>query len=201
MEQMVSASVDAGSPVEVLPRGGGGPWCEGILHASRGFVVEVTFEGRWPLKDGQDVILASGSPGNRVAALARFWLVKGNAAIFKRMSPWRPVDTRAFTRFAVQLRAHVRDDSGNNRWTGATIDLSLGGLAVTVPGTVGSGIVEVALGGPDAPFLPCRVVGVDEEDDGTVLHLAFISAGEAERAVIQSLVDELSFALELAAAS
>jgi hypothetical protein len=193
---------EPGSPVEVLPRSGDrGPWCKGTLGSSRGFVIEVEVEGSWPLNGGEDVILASGPTGSRVAALGRYWRRQGNTAFFKRQSPWRPVDTRAFTRFHVQLRAHVRDDSGANSWTGSTIDVSLGGLAVAVSGTIASEIVEVAVGDATSPAIPCRIVGTEETDEGTVLHLAFSNAGAIEHEFIQALVDELSAALELAAAS
>jgi hypothetical protein len=201
MEIPIASAAEPGAPVEVLPRGcDGAPWCKGTLGASRGFVIEVEVEGSWPLNGGEDVILASGPTGSRVAALGRYWRRQGNTAMFKRMSPWRPVDTRAFTRFAVQLRAHVRDDSGANSWKGSTIDVSLGGLAVAVSGTIGSEIVEVALG-DEQSFIPCRIVGTRETDDGTVLHLSFANAGAPEHEFIQALVDELSAALELAAAS
>jgi hypothetical protein len=202
MEIPTAPAAEPGAPVEVLPRGGdGAPWCKGTLGASRGFVIELEVEGSWPLNGGEDVILASGPTGSRVAALGRYWRRQGNTAFFKRMSPWRPVDTRAFTRFAVQLRAHIRDDSGANSWTGSTIDVSLGGLSVAVSGTIGSEIVEVALGAASAPVIPCRIVSTDETGDGVILHLAFTNTGAREYEFIQSLVDELSAALELAAAS
>ncbi len=196
-------AAEAGAPVEVLPRTGGkNPWCYGVLGTARGFLVEVDITGICPLEPHDDVILAGGPTGSRMAALARFREMKDSVAVFKRMSPWRPVDTRAFTRFPVELRTVVVGEHEDSARHGRTLDLSRGGLAVLIDdGTLESETLDVAFGDANSPYLPCRVVGRRSVGDGTILHLAFAEMGKREQACIDALVDELSAALELAAAS
>lgn len=202
MEPTTVWTAEPGAAVEVLPRRkGAAPWWDGTLAESRGFDLEVTVAPGCELEPHEDVILAGGATGARAAVLARFKEMRGDVAVFKRMSPWRPVDSRAFVRFPVELRAVVvgeHEDSPRHGWT---LDISRGGLAVQVEGTLASDVLEVTLGEPGTPGIPCRVVAKRESVDGMVLHLSFEEMGEAELACINALVDELSAALELAAAS
>ena len=202
MEDESRWSATSGAAVEVLPRSGGKAWCDGTLGVARGFVIEVAMRGECPLAPGDDVILAGGPTGTRMAALARFKEMKGEVAVFKRMSPWRPVDTRSFTRFPVELRAVVVGEHEDSPRHGRTLDISRGGLAVLIDdGSLESESLEVALGNPDTPYIPCRVVDQRTVAEGTILHLAFTEMGATEQRCIDALVDELSAALELAAAS
>jgi hypothetical protein len=202
MQSEPTWSADKGAPVEVLPRTGGkNPWCFGVLGTARGFVIEVAITGICPLEPHDDVILAGGPTGSRMAALARFREMRGDTAVFKRMSPWRPVDTRAFVRFPVELRTVVVGEHEDSPRHGFTIDLSRGGLAVLIDGTLDSESIDVAFGDANTPYISCRVVGQRRATEGTILHLAFAGMGAPEKACIDALVDELSAALELAAAS
>src|SRR5690606_31043087 len=133
----------------------------------------------------------------RVAVLARFMAQRDGTARFKQMSPWRPVDTRAFDRVPARRQVAIRTVDGTLAASGTTHDVSLGGLAVAVDAPIAETGVEIAFGGDGGTWLPCKVVEAGQQEGATVLHLAFSEAGDAERACIAALVDELSEALEL----
>ena len=102
----------------------------------------------------------------------------------------------------VELRAVVVGEHEDSPRHGRTLDISRGGLAVLIDdGSLESESLEVALGNPDTPYIPCRVVDQRTVAEGTILHLAFTEMGATEQRCIDALVDELSAALELAAAS
>ena len=162
-------SVATGMAVSVMPRGEN-PRAhgEGILEASRGFSVSVlTGDRSW--QPGDEVVLACGAMGRRMAALARFRAYGDGRASFFRESPWRPFNRRLLDRYPVSLSATLGDGAP------ATVtDLSAGGAAVLVGETPESVHTSLTIGaGAEQVALAVSVVGGHAEESGTVLHLRF----------------------------
>jgi len=164
---------------------------EGRLGVSRGFGIEVELRAAGYLKPQAEVILAAGEPGKRAVALARFKQMRGNTAVFVRQSPWRPVDARNFARYPVRIRARVQGQDGGEV-EAVTLDVSLGGIAVAVPGPVNADEVVVSVG-KSAVQLPCKVVGKQESKtgDAAIVHLAFGELSDEARDAIELLVARL----------
>lgn len=92
-----------------------------------------------------DVILACGDPGERVAALARFKQADGPTAIFMRLRPWRARwIIRSYVRYYTHARATIRRKTGNLR--ASVVDISLGGLALELAQVPGAARLDVRVG-------------------------------------------------------
>src|SRR5690242_17393068 len=113
----------AGSPVVVTLRGGGAA-CEGEFVSQRAFTITLAL-GAPPYAEGDDVLIACGPVGSRVAALARFVSRSEGRARFARQSAWRAVDTRSHQRYRTSMRASIRRTEGNLHAT--VLDVSRGG--------------------------------------------------------------------------
>jgi hypothetical protein len=165
------------------------------LEQARGFQVAMAMLGVCPFEPEDDVMIACGELGQRVAALARFKHLAGSTAVFTRLSSWRAVDTRSYVRYRTNARANIRRKSGNLRAT--VVDISLGGLALEVEELPGPARLEVRVGTRhNAPYLPCRVIRQREHDGHTVLHAAFEPLDVRSRSYVERLVAELCSALE-----
>ena len=187
---------EAGDATTVMQRGVGSPlsW-EGSFDRQRGFQIAVNGSDVCPFELEEDVLLASGRIGSRLASLARFKGLHGGRAIFTKLSPWRPVDTRANPRYRTQMSAQVRDDSVD--LPAVVLDVSLGGAALAMTAVPQGLMFEVKIGTrPDAPFLPCRLVSRSEQGEAEVLHVRFGTMTVQSHASVAQLVGELCAALE-----
>jgi hypothetical protein len=186
----------AGDLTSVVQRGVASPVsAEGTFAGQRGFQVMVTFTGGCPFTAEEDVLLACGEMGGRIAALARFKELRGSNAVFSKLSPWRPVDTRSHPRFQTHMRANVRRKTGNLH--GTIVDISRGGLSLAVDEVPGGAAFDVRVGTRHgSPYLPCRLLSRQERDGHTVLHLRFESLDAPSGAYVERLVGELCTAME-----
>jgi len=169
---------------------------EGTYGGQQGFNVWLTLDpAAHPLEPGQDVMIACGPTGERVALLARLREVRDGRAVFLRQSPWRAVDTRAFPRFATSLQAWL--PAGQHLLPATIVDISLGGMAIEVGGQFETASVDVQLGDePASPRLPCLVVSKRQREDLTVLHLEFGILSDEAAARVERLVAEVGDGME-----
>ena len=185
--------------VSVMPRGeSGGAHGQGVLEANRGFSVYLTTSERaW--RPGDEVVLACGAMGRRVAALARFRDYGEGRAIFFRQSPWRPFNRRLLERYRVQLSATLGD--GGEVVPVTVTDISMGGAAVLVAATPGSArtSLHITTSAGEA-VLPVGVAGGHAEEAGTVLHLRFEDVTPEAALVLETLVASLAAGLAADAA-
>jgi hypothetical protein len=186
----------AGVPCTIVQRNADTPRsAAGLLEQARGFQVALAMLGECPFEPEDDVMIACGELGQRVAALARFKHLAGSTAVFMRLSPWRAVDTRSYVRYRTNARANIRRKSGNIH--GTVVDISLGGLALEVEHVPGGASLEVRVGTRHgAPYLPCRVIRQREHDGHTVLHVAFERLEAQSQLYVERLIAELCNALE-----
>lgn len=186
------ASVEAGSPVTVIPRGGarGG---RGVLTSAHLFSLVVDGAGpEW--QPGDDVIISGGEPGATVAALARFREYRGESAVFTRQSPWRPFNRRAFRRYSVRL--HVVIGTAPHEMAAIIVDVSLGGAGVAAPAAPAVEGVDFTLGvlGREAA-LSARVAGWRPDESGFIWHLEFDELSGEAAALVEDLVETLARSL------
>lgn len=189
-----------GMAVSVMPRGeSGGSHGQGVLEANRGFSVYVTTSERtW--RPGDEVVLACGAMGRRVAALARFRDYGEGLAIFFRQSPWRPFDRRLLERYRVQLSATLGD--GGELVPVTVTDISMGGAAVLVAATPGAARISLRITTASGEMvLPAGVAGGHAEEAGTVLHLRFEDVTPESALVLETLVGSLAAGLAAGLAS
>ncbi len=77
---------------------------------------------------------------------------------------------------------------------GRLLDVSVGGGALDLPAAAAIGVSAVMIGNEDtAPALPVRVVAVDRNDDGVVLHAQFGTLNIAGHEFVERLVRELDW--------
>ncbi|MEO9256336.1 MAG: PilZ domain-containing protein [Tepidiformaceae bacterium] len=185
-----------GAPCTLTQRGSGKHGsASGILRQARAFQITIEMAPAWAFESGDDVILVCGEPGERAAALARFKHAAGANAVFTRLSPWRPIDTRSYVRYRTHARANIRRKTGNLR--ASVVDISLGGLALEVDQVPGAARLDVRVGtGHAAPFLSCRIVTQRPVGDRVMLHLAFEDLDAQSRTYVEHLVAELCATLE-----
>ena len=190
----------AGDATTVMQRGIGSPlsW-DGVFETQRGFQIAVHGGVECPFEHEEDVLLASGPLGSRLASLARFKGLNAGRAIFTKLSPWRPVDTRANPRYRTNMSAFVRDDSVEV--AASVLDVSAGGAALAMecelePRT-GVEMLDLKIGTrPDAPYLPCRVVSRSNGESARLLHVRFGTMTVQAHAYVSQLIGELCAALE-----
>lgn len=176
-----------GMAVSVMPRGeSGSGYGQGVLEANRGFSVFVTTPERaW--SPGDEVVLACGAMGRRVAALARFRDYGEGRAIFSRQSPWRPFNRRLLERYPVQLSATL--GRAGEAVPVTVTDISMGGAAVLVAATPETArtSLHITTSAGDV-VLPVAVAGGHADDAGTVLHLRFEDVTPEAALVLETLV-------------
>ncbi|MGH2633652.1 MAG: PilZ domain-containing protein [Tepidiformaceae bacterium] len=185
-----------GDATIVMQRGVGSPlsW-EGAFAGQRGFQISVSGADQCPFEAEEDVLLASGKLGNRIASLARFKGVHTGRAIFTKLSPWRPVDTRANPRYRISMAASVRHDAVE--FPASVLDVSLGGAALVMETAPAAQMFDVRIGTrPDAPFLPCRTVSRQEQGGSEVLHVRFGTMTVQSHNYVAQLVGDLCASLE-----
>ncbi len=169
--------------------------CDGTFIGQRAFTVSISIDGACPFEPGDDVLIAAGPVGERLAALARFNHGKDGTAVFNRLSPWRPVDSREHPRFRTQMRANVRRKAGNIH--GTVLDVSRGGIALAVDEAPGLAHFDVRVGTTHgSPYLPCRLVSQRERDGQLVLHIRFGELDAMSAAYVDRLVGSLCEAME-----
>ena len=190
----------AGDATTVMQRGVGSPlsW-DGVFETQRGFQIAVRGTAECPFETEEDVLLASGPLGNRLASLARFKGLNAGRAIFTKLSPWRPVDTRADPRYRTHMSAFVRGESVEV--AASVLDVSAGGAALAMECDIeprtGTEMLDVKIGTrPDAPYLPCRVISRSDGGAAKLLHVRFGTMTVQAHAYVSQLIGELCAALE-----
>jgi hypothetical protein len=79
------------------------------------------------------------------------------------------------------------------------MDVSMGGMAVTVETRPGGKALQVVLTANGySATLPCETVGASESDDVTLLHLRFEELTASQRAFVRQLVASARSAIESA---
>jgi PilZ domain len=147
---------------------------EGTFGGQQGFSLWVQLDPGVSscVEPGQEVIVACGPVGERVALLARVRDVREGRAALVRQSPWRPVDTRSFPRFATSMPAALL--SGGESFSATVLDISLGGMAIEVREPLHAEAIEVQLAGDGESLrLPCLVVSRSQPPGANVLHVEF----------------------------
>lgn len=165
---------------------------QGVLESARGFSVYISTRD-CPWQPGEEVVLACGALGRRVAALARLREHTGGRAIFSRQSPWRPFNRRSLERYATSVAATLGEEPGMDV---VVTDISMGGAAVLVaetPADVKTWIRMTTPAGECA--VPVAIVGGHGEDAGTVLHLQFEEVTPEAALVLQGFVSSLAAAV------
>lgn len=183
-----------GTPVTVILRAGAGPQWRGEIAAVRDGGLAVRVAGEMPAWDGRAVYVIVAQRGTERLRLEGVYIGHtGSAVAFRALGAWQPVNRRAHPRFAAGYRAEVRSVLGTSRQDGQLVDISLGGAAVRVESRPGGRQVLVRVyAGAFSSELLCDVVGADEGNDGTVLHLSFAELAPAQRAFVRQIVEELS---------
>ncbi|MCL4243462.1 MAG: PilZ domain-containing protein [Dehalococcoidia bacterium] len=183
-------SAAPGMAVSVMPRGASATgYGQGVLEACRGFSIYVaTHDRAW--RAGDEVVLACGAMGRRVAALARFRDYGQEQAVFSRQSPWRPFNRRVLERYPVHISATL--DGPGQAVPVAVTDISMGGAAVLVSETPDAARSLLRLTTPAGQaVLPVAVAGGHADEAGTVLHLRFEDMAPEAALVVETLVASL----------
>lgn len=136
------------------------------------------------------LLVAEGYVGDRDWAFARLKGVHPYTAVAATLSPWVPVDRRALERYPAEMSATVVSRGCEHPIR--VLDLSFGGLALTVPRTVPLGISAVRLGETVALTLPIRVLRVEERDVSLVVHAQFGTLTEVARQHLADLIRTLT---------
>lgn len=182
----------AGSPVTIIPRSDC-PGGRGVLKSSQLMAIHITTDA-CPWEPGDDVIVSSGTPGQTVAALARFREARPGVAVFTRQSPWRPFNRRAFQRYSVRLQVMI---GYTPHEVPATItDVSLGGAAVVTANPPEQDRIEFALAvGEKRAVVTAAVTGSHEDPDGIAWHLRFEDLSPEAASLVAELVGTLATSL------
>ncbi len=186
-------SVAPGMAVTVMPRGESSvAYGQGVLQSSRGFSVYIA-TGDCPWQPGDEVVLACGALGRRVAALGRFREHGDGQAIFSRQSPWRPFNRRSLQRYTTSVAATL----GQEPEIDVTVtDISMGGAAVLVAETPADVKTWLRMATPAGECaLPVAIVGGHGDEAGTILHLRFEEVTPEAALVLQGFVSGLAAAL------
>jgi PilZ domain len=163
---------------------------EGRFSGRRPDTIRLALTDEFPFGVGDNLVVTAGRLGTREWAFARLKGLHGAEATLKTLSPWVPINRRESERYAVDLPALVSTRIGDQR--GRLLDVSVGGVAFALPAAVAVGVSAVVIGnGDDAPALPVRVVAVDRDDDGVVLHAQFGTLNIAGHEFVARLVREL----------
>jgi hypothetical protein len=188
-----------GMAVSIMPRGEPArAHGQGVLEANRGFSVYVTTsEHNW--RPGDEVVVACGAMGRRVAALARFRDYVEGRAVFFRQSPWRPFNRRLLERYRVSLSATLGHAAGAVAVT--VVDISMGGAAVLVGVTPDAARTTLSIVTADGEAeLPVAITGGHAESPGLVLHLRFEDVTPEAALVLETLIARLAAGLAADAA-
>ena len=160
---------------------------EGRFSGRRPDTIRLTLTDGFPFGVDDSLVVAAGRLGTREWAFARLKGLHGAEATLKTLSPWLPINRRESERYAVDLPALVSTRIGDQH--GRLLDVSVGGVALAVPAAVAIGVSAVVIG--NAPALPVRVLAVDRNDDGVVLHAQFGTLNIAGHEFVARLVREL----------
>jgi hypothetical protein len=195
-EAAIAQAPGAGVATTMVQRGVSQPLsAEGLFAGQHAFRVSIAMTEICPFEAGEGVLLACGEIGDRVAALAAFQGFAEGVAVFTRLSPWRPVNTRRHPRYRTELRANVRRKAGNLHAT--VVDISRGGLALTVDELPGVADFDVRVGTKKgSPYLPCRLIYQRDDAEGKLLHIRFREMDGAMCAYVDRLIGELCTAME-----
>ena len=156
---------------------------DGRIAEVQRFFVNINFPDGHPWTVGDEVILAFGPDEYRFAALAK---VKGetpDGTRFMRQSPWRPLNTRAFPRFAVEVSVSV--NCGDTELAGMTTNLSFGGAALALQGLPEGDVVTVRLG--ELEPIEAKVVTSGTEA-GDPARIEFVEPTDEQLWDIESLI-------------
>jgi hypothetical protein len=146
---------------------------------------------------GKPVLLITGVLGSRQVARGTWAGTRDGISVFKLVSAFRPFDARKDGRVPLQIRGEVRSVLGGSRQPCNIMDVSMGGMAVTVETRPGGKALQVVLTANGySATLPCETVGASESDDETLLHLRFEELTASQRAFVRQLVASARSAIE-----
>ena len=140
----------------------------------------------------KELLLIAGTPGKRWVSTGRFTAAQGEVVGFTLGSGWQPFDIRSSPRVAADLQAEVRSVLGQSKQPGRLIDISLGGMAVSVAAKPGGSALEVGIWANGyAAQLPCEVISTSQRDGAVVLHLKFQPLSPPQQAFVRQVVSTL----------
>lgn len=141
-------------------------------------------------------MVIQGAQGSRTFAICSFVAAKNDVAAFRFATHWRPLDLRKDRRYPADLQVEVRSVLGTSRQPGRLVDISMGGLAVTVETRPGGSQLEVNLwNGGYSASVPCELVRPTPAANGhTVLHLRFRDLTPPQQAFIRQFISSLQAA-------
>jgi hypothetical protein len=155
----------------------------------RALVVDAPGFGAWAT--GERAVAAAGEQGQRLLAKTEIAAVRANRVVVLLHGPWRPVDLRTSERFSVALQAEVFARGKRTGLVGRTIDISRGGMALSVADPIeGPEVVRLKWEQYQA-HLPCEVVRTKEVRGLPVLHLRFRELNGPQAAFVRALVTDL----------
>ncbi|GMV85943.1 MAG: hypothetical protein AMXMBFR80_17980 [Dehalococcoidia bacterium] len=193
---MVSA-VAPGTPITIVRRSSPPEqWTAAVVVAREDSIAARVSDPPPAWQPDGDYMIIQGSPGGRTFAICSFVAAKNGVAAFRLATHWRPLDLRKDRRYPADLQVEVRSVLGTSRQPGRLVDISMGGLAVTVETRPGGSQLEVSLwNGGYSASVPCELVRPTEAPNGhTVLHLRFRELTPSRQAFIRQFIASLQAA-------
>jgi hypothetical protein len=184
-EERRSKDPASGDPVTVKPRDpNSGDELEGRLVKLSRFMITIDIPDPSLRSFGDEVVLAFGPAELRFAALAKMKGATADGTRFMRRSPWRPVNTRAFPRFDVDISLLVLWDDG--KFAGRPTNLSFSGGAMKLGELPVGDVIQVRLGHMNP--LAARVVQVATDNDEHLVRFEFTEPTEEAQWEIEDLI-------------
>jgi PilZ domain-containing protein len=188
----VEPEFGSGTPLVVFQRETPKVQWTGVVVAARsgGCAARISSPPQWDA--AAQLMLIAGTPGKRWVASGRFAAAQGEVVGFSLVSSWQPFDLRKSPRVSADLQAEVRSVLGQSKQPGRLIDISAGGMAVSVATKPGGSALEVAIWANGyAAQLPCEVISSNQADGGVVLHLKFQPLSPPQQAFVRQVVATL----------
>jgi hypothetical protein len=197
---MATSPAEAGivRPIIVVEMGAVPPvQSSGTVVTVNSQAVAVRFPDGITFSPGKALLLITGVIGSRHVARGTWAGTRDGVSVFKLASAFRPFDARKDGRVPLQIRGEVRSVLGGSRQPCTILDVSAGGMAVTVASRPGGKSLQVVLTANGySATLPCETVGASETDDETLLHLRFEELTASQRAFVRQLVASARTAID-----
>jgi hypothetical protein len=185
----VEPEFGSGTPLVVFQRDAPSVQWTGVVVAARsgGCAARISSPPQWDAT--AELLLIAGTPGKRWVASGRFTAAQGEVVGFTLAGSWQPFDIRKSPRVAADLQAEVRSVLGQSKQPGRLIDISAGGMAVSVATKPGGSMLEVGIWANGyAAQLPCEVISTSPAGDAVVLHLKFQPLSPPQQAFVRQVV-------------
>lgn len=184
--------ISSGTPLVVFQRVSPRVQWTGVVVAARanGCAARISSPPQWDAT--AELLLIAGTPGKRWVASGKFVATQGEVVGFTLAASWQPFDIRKDPRVAADLQAEVRSVLGQSKQPGRLIDISAGGMAVSVASKPGGSALEVGIWANGyAAQLPCEVISTSQTEGGVVLHLKFQQLSAPQQAFVRQVVSTL----------